>query len=183
MTYTAIDVETAVHAHWVDLDPDTKETVVRYYASQGLTAAAIATEMDTTKNAVLGLCHRRKIAIGADVPVTAFSARVARPVFARGKEVDNSTWEPLGPTTSSPTRHQCRWPVGEATGSAQMFCGMPRARQSYCADHAKMAYAPRRGDVAYSEKLMGPGRSVPPEVSIEEAVALVLGKVKAEVEE
>ena len=36
------------------------------------------------------------------------------------------------------TRHNCHWPVGEGTGSAQQFCCQPRlagVRYPYCEEH------------------------------------------------
>jgi hypothetical protein len=40
------------------------------------------------------------------------------------------------------TNRTCRWPVGSATGSAQMFCGLPAnlvEHGPYCPMHTKKA--------------------------------------------
>lgn len=36
-------------------------------------------------------------------------------------------------------RSSCRWPIGSATGSAQLFCGKHAAVGSYCPEHTKRA--------------------------------------------
>lgn len=36
-------------------------------------------------------------------------------------------------------RTSCRWPMGSATGSAQLFCGKHAAAGSYCPEHTKRA--------------------------------------------
>lgn len=39
-------------------------------------------------------------------------------------------------------RHHCRWPVGEATGALQLFCGADNLGQSfYCAAHSRTSRA------------------------------------------
>lgn len=184
---TAHTFTPAEPARWQDLDADGKEVAVRALATaDGLSASAIAEILDTTRSAVLGLAHRRSIQMGADIPVTSFSARVARPVFALGRAVDDSVWEPIRPPTPSPTRKQCCWPVGSATGSQQQYCGAPRTRQSYCAHHAAIAFRPAHAaDTKYTDMLKG-GKvlcGVEPGITAEEALAVVRGKVKAEAAE
>lgn len=176
----------AVTPIWSDLSPTAKADAVRALVATGLTARAVSKQMGTTKNAVISVCNRRKIALGFNTPTTTYSARVEqRSTLPMAPAVSDDAWAPLAGSTPSvdPTRKQCCWPVGREGGAVQLFCGMPKQRGSYCAAHAKRAFAPRQDDVAYSEKLMGPGRSVPAEISIEEAVVLVRGRVKAEVEE
>ena len=38
----------------------------------------------------------------------------------------------------------CRWPLGEVDDEAFRFCGAPRLRGSYCADHRRLS---RQGSV------------------------------------
>lgn len=175
----------AAPARWAELTADAKEAAVRALAGTGLTSSAMAEVLATTKNAVLGLANRRGIQIGADVPVTAYSARVARPAFALGREVPASTWTPLHPSTPSPTRKECCWPVGEATGSNQQYCGGPRARGSYCSRHAAMAFRPGNTEYAHmlrSERILATA-GVEPGITAAEALAVVLPKGKKETEE
>lgn len=156
-------------ARWQDLTPDGKDAAVRALAATGLTAAAMAAILGTTKNAVLSVANRRKIAVGADIPVTTYSSRLAARAFQPGREVAPETWAPLAEPVAEPTRRQCCWPVGDAAGSAQMFCGLPKAGRSYCTTHTAMASGRRAHDHPYVDML----RAAPAEVTIEEAVALV----------
>ncbi|UXN70924.1 GcrA family cell cycle regulator [Devosia neptuniae] len=158
-------------AIWADLDTHGRAAAIK--ALYGLTAEAIATKLGTTRNAVLGVAHRHRMSIGGYSPPR-------NTAFQTGRVVAPETWAPLGPPVASPTRKQCCWPVGEASGSAQMFCGLPRTKGSYCPTHGKMAYARRPGDHPYVDMLRD--KSVQPEVTIEEAVALVLPARKEKLE-
>lgn len=175
-------------ARWSDMDTDGRANAIR--ALHGLSPAQMAETLGTSRNAVLGLAHRRKIAITRHVPQRSSAFQV-------GREVPAEVWAPLGVekvdpsarasfapdwtllATAAPTRKECCWPVGDGEGSSQMFCGGKRSRGSYCATHAKVAYAPRRGDHPYVDMLRD--KSVPPEVTIEEAVALVRPVMKRKV--
>lgn len=55
-----------------------------------------------------------------------------------------ATWAPLPDTTPIPladlTQKTCAWPVGEAGGAAQMFCGCTVKTKGFCAHHAARAF-------------------------------------------
>lgn len=165
----------AAPARWADLDTEGRAAAI--IALHGQTSDEIAAHLGTTRNAVLGLAHRRDILLD--------SGRVyARNRFKPHPLPADETWAPLRPSTPSPTRKQCCWPVGEATGSNQQYCGGPRARGSYCTHHAAMAFRPTHpADTKYTDMLKG-GKvlsGVEPGITAAEALAVVLPKGKMEV--
>jgi hypothetical protein len=160
-------------ATWADLDIEARAAAIQ--ALHGLSPAAMAELLHTTRAAILGLAWRRRIPIGDHLPTRSSAFQV-------GNEVPAEVWAPIGKPTASPTRRQCCWPVGEATGSQQMFCGGPRARGSYCETHAAMAFRTSAGDLKYTDMLKG-GKvlsGVEPGITAEEAVSIVVGRVKVE---
>lgn len=174
---TALGFTDPKTATWADMDVPAREAAVRALAALGVTSSVMALELQTTKSAVVGLAFRKRIPLpqqANQMPFVRSATFKAHPLPAP------EVWAPIGPPTASPTRRQCCWPVGEATGAQQMFCGGKRSRGSYCETHAAMAFAPRRGDPAYSARLMGPGRAVEPGITAEEAVSIVVGRVKVE---
>lgn len=65
------------------------------------------------------------------------------------------------PTLPDLTRTACRWPVGEATGSAQMFCGAPRdGAGSYCPFHAGRSVDRSQASRERVSRVMGGGGRV-----------------------
>lgn len=155
---------------WSTLDTAGRLAAITSLIADGKTDLEMAAALDTTKGAIIGLRSRQNIDPAGH--------RRARPRFPVLSAPPAETWVPLGPPTSSPSRKECCWPVGDESGARQMFCGLPKARGSYCTDHAAMAYAPRREDVAYSEMLMGPGRPVAAGLSADEAIELVAPAAK-----
>lgn len=61
-----------------------------------------------------------------------------------------ATWRPLPDSTPIPllknTALTCAWPVGDAAGAAQMFCGCAVVRGGFCAAHADLAFVKINGD-------------------------------------
>ena len=61
-----------------------------------------------------------------------------------------AAWAPLPDSTPIPlsdlTARTCNWPVGDAGGAQQMFCGLQVARNRFCSDHAARAYVKTIGD-------------------------------------
>jgi GcrA cell cycle regulator len=47
--------------------------------------------------------------------------------------------------------HHCRWPIGEPGTEGFGFCGLTKARGSYCAHHARVAYLPKPKRVAKAD--------------------------------
>ena len=93
MSYPA-DFHNPQPATWSDLTPDGKDAAVRALAATGLSSSAMAAMLGTTKNSVLSVANRRRIPIGADIPVTTYSARLAARAMQPGREVAPETWAP-----------------------------------------------------------------------------------------
>jgi hypothetical protein len=164
------EVATATPFQWADATHEARTAAI--VALSGMTADAMAPILGTTRSAILGHAWRH------GVKVRGGRAAVRSSAFQPGRLVAPETWKPLGPPVAEPTRKQCCWPVGEAGGSAQMFCGLPRTRNSYCTTHTAMASGRRPADHPYVDML----RAAPAEVTIEEAVALVLPARKEKME-
>lgn len=159
-------------ARWDDLDTDQRTAAIT--ALYGLTAEAMAPILATTRSAILGHAWRHRVKVNGG------RAAVRSSAFEPGRSVPDSTWSPLGDPVAEPTRKQCCWPVGSEAGARQMFCGLPRSRGSYCQTHADLASGRRPTDHPYVDMLRD--KSVPAEVTIEEAVALVLPARKKKME-
>lgn len=61
-----------------------------------------------------------------------------------------AAWLPLPGSTPigllDLTAHLCAWPVGDATGAQQMFCGLATTRKHFCAEHAARAFTKPVGE-------------------------------------
>lgn len=128
---------------------------------QGLPAAEIARDLGTTRNAVIGKAHRRKLSarpspIGRgqaggrparprkrkerrDVPPPAMAVPAPEPtprlkaILARPED-----WAPA-------TARRCQWPIGEPGTREFRFCETAvEGSQSYCLCHQAAAYVRRR---------------------------------------
>jgi hypothetical protein len=86
----------------------------------GLSTAAIARELGTTKNAVIGRLDRKGIKQRVPEPPT-LAERLPPP---------------------PPDRGGCRWIHDNTRYEWWSYCGEPVARGSYCAVHAKRVYQP-----------------------------------------
>lgn len=144
--------------HWTDLTPNQKADVVRDGCAAGLSARKIGEPYKASKNSVISVARRR----GISMPHTntgprverrvhkararvarlsvAPSLRAARPALAIHDLPAPETWAAHRAPISllDLTDDTCCWPVGEAGGSKQMFCGDTVVRKGYCACHAKM---------------------------------------------
>lgn len=130
-------------ALWRDMDTAARCAAIT--ALHGMSASQMAAVLSTTKGAIVGLAYRRRLKLVAHHQSKPRPAAAPRsPAFPVHPPVPESTWEPLAPPVTSPTRKQCCWPVGHDGGSAQMFCGLPRHRGSYCATHSERAYRPSK---------------------------------------
>lgn len=128
----------ATHATWSELDTESRTEAVRILASLGKTSPEMADALSTTRNAVLGVARRGNISIGGGS-----SRRVrALPPLPVEPPVAPDTWVPLHAPVGflDLADDQCRWPVGEAGGSAQMFCGGQVHRKGYCQAHHGKAF-------------------------------------------
>lgn len=132
------------------------------------TFVAIAAELGTTKNAVIGKAHRMGLLARAryaavagrprsharyDYQVRRIATRKAAKVKADAVKAKATPPEPKAeviPLRPRPLgivdleRRHCRWPIGDPGDPDFHFCGRHRAASSpYCAQHTKEATRPR----------------------------------------
>lgn len=130
-----------MHDRW------TKENIDRVasLASQGFTAAAIAQQLDVSRNAVIGLCHRRNIRLARSMkPAVKPRTEVSKPqktVFYPPKFkqdskglIGDALWAGKGISVLEAGNNACRWPL-----AGENCCGQPIARGSYCARHSMIS--------------------------------------------
>ena len=131
----------------------------------GLSASQIAKQLGgVTRNAVIGKVHRLGLS-GRAAPSQparpAFKAprpaRVAAPTPAPAAPRRAVADAPVAPTLPSILRqespgsatvltlgaHMCKWPIGDPSTDAFSFCGR-RTGETYCAEHARVAYQPQQ---------------------------------------
>jgi GcrA cell cycle regulator len=130
---------------WTDERVD--ELRVRWAA--GDAASAIARDLGTTRNAVIGKAGRLKLSAKSapksvarqPVPITAPSSPpsadpLARP--SRRKRIYRLV---------DLTNYTCRWPLWNSDAEPRIFCGLSASLENgrpYCAKHTRMAYTPAR---------------------------------------
>lgn len=143
---------------WTDQIVGRLEELLR----DGLTGSQIATELGTTRNAVIGKVYRtpylNQIGLGggiggrpsklAQAADRRHKARRAKqpPRAPRKKPVAVLTFEPvpLNLTLTELGPRNCRWPVNDAAiGEDHLFCGKEAEEcQPYCTHHARRAHGP-----------------------------------------
>lgn len=148
--------------------PDTALTLLKTRWAEGASASTIAAELGqgVSRNAVLGKISRLKLQrrdVKAAHPFKArkanekrhgnFQQPKANAIVAKAlqRQVPAFPVEPFDMEDGEPVdvthlvglmdleRTSCRWPMGSATGSAQLFCGKHAAAGSYCSEHTKRA--------------------------------------------
>lgn len=121
---------------WARMSNEDRLTRVRELNAQDISPAEIALELEATTSAIRSVAFRANLRLSGTIAVP----RKGPPMVAAAP-VAEETWAPLGPSVSlvQLTENTCRWPVGSAEGSEQMFCGCARStRSAYCDDHKKM---------------------------------------------
>jgi hypothetical protein len=113
---------------------------------QGYKAAFIAEYCDVSRNAVIGMSHRRRwvrvVEPGPQkrvLPKKVYKPIVAKPRGERAvppRRVGKISVMELEPW-------HCRWPMS-GTGAGTLFCGKkPEGSQVYCEEHMKLGTGPR----------------------------------------
>jgi GcrA cell cycle regulator len=136
--------------------------------AEGHSASQIGLVLGVTRNAVIGVAHRRKWVKHLTPHATGPKPRKPRPSragnpFNRPKTPRTPpTVKAVLPVTMPPTLAtawklpltvlypgDCRWPVGDDTGCKQLFCARPAEfDSSYCPAHRLMSV----GAGTYSER-------------------------------
>ena len=123
---------------------------------EGHGAQEIGKIIGKTKNAIIGRMTRMRVATGDQ---TLLRRLPVDPTIPKVPKVSRGKYKPRRkePTYFLPmsvgetacrlehlTLRTCRWPVGEATGEFQLFCGLPHAaledNRPYCEGHSRIAY-------------------------------------------
>ncbi len=144
---------------------------------EGHDAKKIGEELGKTKNAIIGRMTRMRVTtgdlsllrrepalrIGPKVPK---EPRVRKPsAEEEPTRVRAQLWIPPPPIGETACRLEhltlktCRWPVGEATGEHQLFCGLLEAElddnRPYCEGHSQLAYRDDIGRINLSTARRG----------------------------
>lgn len=133
--------------HWTAERIETVKTMWE----QGFSASQIARALGggVSRNAVIGVIHRRKFSNGR--PPRSTSNKQAFAVKKRFIAPIEEAPEPVvaldpvpGITIANVTDKQCRWPYGDPADRVNFhLCGHPTITLSpYCAAHARKAFAP-----------------------------------------
>ncbi len=151
---------------------------------KGRNAKEIGAEIGKSKNAIIGRMRRMRIdtadpSLLRKQPVDRTKPKApkvpkAKPFRKELPHIRGKLWMPATPPPIGKTACQlmeltlktCRWPVGEATGEFQLFCGLPEAsledNRPYCEGHSQVAYREvpnehHRSDTGYYRRPNGPG--------------------------
>ncbi|AQR63191.1 hypothetical protein BZG35_17205 [Brevundimonas sp. LM2] len=128
----------------------------------GQSADAIARHLahGITRNAVLGKVRRLGLSTGRQAGVASLAKvqpapapRLRLPASGAPVTASASSPEPGPATLQSVGRADCRWPLGDPRALDFAVCGRRVARGAYCADHAAIAYRPRRETPADLDRL------------------------------
>ena len=121
--------------------------------AQGLTANEIAKKLGVTKNAIVGKVHRlcltarpspikpkeSAVQTAPKLPLSASEVDVVESADEKSKTADKN--ENSNIKLVDLDSHTCRWPLGDPRDDDFSFCGKKvRSGQTYCDEHAMMAY-------------------------------------------
>ena len=136
---------------------------------KGLTGGQIAKELHTTRSAILGKLRRLRLdghvsyKMNAKVDLKKATPQKIKAAksFNLNKKISRIAIPPTPLPKPRPIKHEpikfmdltpfsCRYVVNEGHASTFLFCGKPKTKGSYCADHASICYVPskHRGEAA-----------------------------------
>lgn len=137
------------------------------------TQIALALDIDATRNAVIGMIHRRGLKRAAkDAPERAVEAkvRIRKPKAAAVPKalpapllepIESIFEEPLAPqhgvTIEELAPWHCKWPSGDPQEPSFRYCGAAKTDPNvpYCCTHAPLAYVPKRtGQYSWPIKIL-----------------------------
>ena len=135
---------------------DTARTSILSYVDQGFNYSQIAAITGRTRNAVAGAVWRARTPgcvkkpsaakVESKPPKVKREARKKgwfRPCFDK-QEIDlpKAPAEPILVPIWELQGFHCRWSFGDVKDPEEhRFCGLPKERGAYCAQHARLAYA------------------------------------------
>ncbi len=152
-------------AEWTD----ERITLLRQMWTEGNSASVCARSLDCTRNAVIGKVHRLNLAKRISTQFARARAKPKKyvsgqfrksrakakviPFYGAREPVIRKVAMPAPlPPNCEPVRllvlpsRGCHYPVGEATGERQMYCGMADEATAtgvpYCRYHSRMVYRP-----------------------------------------
>ena len=102
--------------------------------SEGLTATAIGSALQISKNAVIGKAHR--------LDLTRRQSPIVRHAEARDTKAGSAKKKtPTIFTMADLTANTCRWPSGDPKDADFQFCGRPAEHgRPYCSPHCDIGY-------------------------------------------
>lgn len=125
--------------------PEQRERIAQMWNGGEYTSSQIANEFGTTRNAIIGLAHRmglsklspRKVRLQPPTPQVRSMAQPPKPPQPKpAPKPPEPQPEPVVPAATG----WCSYPIGDDPFADDYFCGKPRARGSYCKEHAALCY-------------------------------------------
>jgi hypothetical protein len=126
------------NTEWTSIDDATRiARITELREDDGMSVRQIAAELGAPDHSMIyTFCRKHGLE-------RLFERRVVpRPPMIPARPVPAETWAVVSDqpkTLIELDDHDCRWPVGEAAGGQQLFCGCRQASGSYCEIHAVMA--------------------------------------------
>lgn len=128
------------------VDVATRDEIVKLW-NGGMSGSEIATNVNMTRNAVLGLIYRmRRDGFEFERPSTALSANNVRKRKKPSRKLQigiNLSAASEGLNILDLSLFKCRYIISESTGFDAVYCGKKTHKEAYCEQHYKLCYTPR----------------------------------------
>lgn len=128
---------------WDAMTVADKTAAITALVQEGQSAGQMGKALNASRNMILSHARRYKIQLASYAPPISKpkpAVRDVRKPMRTYAPLPAKTWaahrEPVSLLELTSTT--CRWPVGDAEGSSQMYCGDHAGRRSYCERHAEM---------------------------------------------